>query len=128
MADIDKRINQLSNKLDFLLRQQSDFSEAIQELQTEINQLKINQLKENAAIKTEEEFIETVPDDSIPVIPEKEPVYKPLPRTKSNVEKFIGENLISKIGIVILVIGVAIGAKYANGMRIFTLSSFSTEL
>ena len=32
---------------------------------------------------------------------------------KSNLEKFIGENLISKIGIVILVIGVAIGAKYA---------------
>ena len=32
---------------------------------------------------------------------------------KANLEKFIGENLISKIGIVILVIGVAIGAKYA---------------
>ena len=32
---------------------------------------------------------------------------------KSEIEKFIGENLLSKIGIVILVIGVAIGAKYA---------------
>ncbi|RZL45993.1 MAG: DUF2339 domain-containing protein [Pedobacter sp.] len=32
---------------------------------------------------------------------------------KSDFEKFIGENLISKIGIAILVIGVAIGAKYA---------------
>jgi hypothetical protein len=32
---------------------------------------------------------------------------------RSNLEKFIGENLISKIGILILVIGVAIGAKYA---------------
>ncbi|NJM53229.1 MAG: DUF2339 domain-containing protein [Blastocatellia bacterium] len=32
---------------------------------------------------------------------------------KNNLEKFIGENLISKIGIVILIIGVAIGAKYA---------------
>ncbi|MBX7172058.1 MAG: DUF2339 domain-containing protein [Pyrinomonadaceae bacterium] len=31
----------------------------------------------------------------------------------NNWEKFIGENLISKIGIVILIIGVAIGAKYA---------------
>lgn len=30
-----------------------------------------------------------------------------------NLEKFIGENLISKIGIVILVLGVGIGAKYA---------------
>ncbi|HVE56841.1 MAG TPA: DUF2339 domain-containing protein [Pyrinomonadaceae bacterium] len=35
------------------------------------------------------------------------------PKVKSEIEKFIGENLISKIGIVILVIGVAIGAKYA---------------
>ena len=37
---------------------------------------------------------------------------------KSSFEKFIGENLISKIGILILIIGVGIGAKYAidNGM------------
>ncbi len=35
------------------------------------------------------------------------------PKEKSDLEKFIGENLISKIGIVILVLGVAIGAKYA---------------
>jgi len=32
---------------------------------------------------------------------------------KSNLEKFIGENLINKIGIAITVIGVAIGAKYS---------------
>ncbi len=32
---------------------------------------------------------------------------------KSELEKFIGENLINKIGIIILVIGVAIGAKYS---------------
>ncbi|MCZ6913440.1 MAG: DUF2339 domain-containing protein, partial [Rickettsia endosymbiont of Ixodes persulcatus] len=32
---------------------------------------------------------------------------------KSDFEKFIGENLINKIGILILIIGVAIGAKYA---------------
>lgn len=34
-------------------------------------------------------------------------------QTKSSVEKFIGENLINKIGIIITVIGVAIGAKYS---------------
>lgn len=32
---------------------------------------------------------------------------------KSDLEKFIGENLLSKVGILILVLGVAIGAKYA---------------
>ncbi|MGC2237911.1 MAG: DUF2339 domain-containing protein [Pyrinomonadaceae bacterium] len=42
--------------------------------------------------------------------PQKAPQAEPL---KANLEKFIGENLLSKIGIVILVVGVAIGAKYA---------------
>ena len=43
-----------------------------------------------------------------PPVVESKPVF-----TKSNIEKFIGENLINKIGIIILVIGVAIGAKYS---------------
>ncbi|HQU86385.1 MAG TPA: DUF2339 domain-containing protein, partial [Pyrinomonadaceae bacterium] len=34
-------------------------------------------------------------------------------QTRSNLEKFIGENLLSKIGIVVLILGMAIGAKYA---------------
>ena len=32
---------------------------------------------------------------------------------RSNLEKFIGENLISKIGIIVLIIGVGIGVKYS---------------
>lgn len=35
------------------------------------------------------------------------------PEAKSDLEKFIGENLINKIGIVITIIGVAIGVKYS---------------
>ena len=35
------------------------------------------------------------------------------PKVKSDIEKFIGENLANKVGIIITVIGVAIGAKYA---------------
>jgi uncharacterized membrane protein len=34
-------------------------------------------------------------------------------KSRSELEKFIGENLISKIGIIVLIIGVGIGAKYA---------------
>ena len=48
--------------------------------------------------------------------PKKEPVQSksmPPKRVPFNLEKYIGENLISKIGIGILVIGVAIGAKYS---------------
>ena len=36
-----------------------------------------------------------------------------IPNKKSDLEKFIGENLISKIGIAITIIGVGIGAKYS---------------
>ncbi len=36
-----------------------------------------------------------------------------IPKTKNELEKFIGENLINKIGIAITVIGVALGAKYS---------------
>lgn len=35
------------------------------------------------------------------------------PRISTDLEKFVGENLINKIGIAILIIGVAIGAKYS---------------
>ncbi|WP_224995688.1 DUF2339 domain-containing protein [Cesiribacter sp. SM1] len=35
------------------------------------------------------------------------------PKAKSDLEKFIGENLINKIGIIIIIFGVAVGAKYA---------------
>ena len=35
------------------------------------------------------------------------------PQSKSSLEKFIGENILNKIGIVITIIGVAIGAKYS---------------
>lgn len=56
-----------------------------------------------------------------PIAPIKQanqpPVYKPKspvqPKSKSSIEKFVGENLLNKIGIIITVIGVAIGAKYS---------------
>lgn len=44
--------------------------------------------------------------------PTPQPSSKPI-NISNDLEKFIGENLINKIGIAILVIGVAIGAKYS---------------
>ncbi len=41
------------------------------------------------------------------------PITTYAPKQKSGLEKYIGENLITVIGVVITVIGVAIGAKYA---------------
>ncbi|MCC6373068.1 MAG: DUF2339 domain-containing protein [Bacteroidia bacterium] len=60
---------------------------------------------------------------SNPVPPKKESLRTPLPpeedwytrfrKNNPDIEKFIGENLISKIGIAILVIGIALFVKYA---------------
>ncbi|WP_027137307.1 DUF2339 domain-containing protein [Gaetbulibacter saemankumensis] len=49
---------------------------------------------------------------SIINLPLKEP-HKSKTIPSSDLEKFIGENLINKIGIIIIIIGVAIGAKYS---------------
>ncbi|NNE03771.1 MAG: DUF2339 domain-containing protein [Eudoraea sp.] len=64
---------------------------------------------------TPQEPVKT-PDHSETIPPKKEPLqHEPVPtkRVPFDLEKYIGENLISKIGIGILVIGVAIGAKYS---------------
>jgi uncharacterized membrane protein len=151
MTDLDRRINQLSDKLENLYQNQDNFFQAIYELRAEIKQLKEEAVKQaktgeiaetitfdNIPVFTEQEplqnkEIEEVFEENTPITIEKEAVSEPKqeiiktsivevetfpseqkqPKTKSNLEKFIGENLISKIGIVILVIGVAIGAKYA---------------
>ncbi|MDR2465747.1 MAG: DUF2339 domain-containing protein [Prevotellaceae bacterium] len=55
-----------------------------------------------------------VPPPVPPPIPIPPASFKPKEgRAKSNIEKFIGENLISKIGIAIVIVGVALGAKYS---------------
>ena len=119
MTDTDNRITQLSNKLDILLQKQRTLSQAFFELQTELNQLKATQ-KETTETIIEEPAKETPPQEirvtppPAPVPPVKEWIpERKQTQNQSNWEKFIGENLLSKIGIVILVIGVAIGAKYA---------------
>lgn len=51
--------------------------------------------------------------DSVRAAVPPAPPQPKAPRTPSQLEKFIGENLIALIGIVILVLGVGVGAKYA---------------
>ncbi|MCK9155011.1 MAG: DUF2339 domain-containing protein [Paludibacteraceae bacterium] len=53
----------------------------------------------------------TVQDPAVPTY--RTSKKKQEKREKTDIEKFIGENLINKIGILIIIIGVAIGAKYA---------------
>lgn len=138
MSDNKKKIEQLEQRLDQLAGYQSQFSAEIRNLRTEINSLKAAgfwQTKPSEGTEAEPpktpETQYTSPFERTssppPVRPtgqteqnKSQPSYasrsaenETAEAKRSNLEKFIGENLISKIGIVILVIGVAIGAKYA---------------
>lgn len=130
MTDYSDKINQLLEKLETLLKRQDGFSREISNLQIEINRLKITETEEEIEQK-ELKFDRPVTDIDFEIKKEKitaeypsqqakqdfpkqtvPPINKPS-KVKSDLEKFIGENLINKIGIAITVIGVAIGAKYA---------------
>lgn len=126
MTDNNDKIDQLLNKLEILLKRQDDFSREINSLQTEILRLK-NAVTEQTT-KNVEATIDPVIATNLEVKKEKMAVdyqinrrytqptqafIPKLPIDKSNLEKFIGENVINIIGIAITVIGVAIGAKYS---------------
>ncbi|NTE00559.1 DUF2339 domain-containing protein [Agrobacterium tumefaciens] len=133
--DDSKKLNLLLVKLENLLLRQQGFEQEIKALRDEVSALQSNGYQEP---RTERIEIVVPPlsaiDPPIAAIPnlapsQGRPVVVPPRRNqpepnfadkfkrenlvKSDFEKFIGENLISKIGILILIIGVAIGAKYA---------------
>lgn len=114
MSGIDDIIR-LQEKLESLKRRQDSFHEEITLLSNEIAGLKAT-------------VIQPIPHDNEDILPTVEPPVqvqderpyesespadKKNRKIKSDFEKFVGENLINKIGIVITVIGVGIGAKYA---------------
>ncbi len=132
MTDNQDAIDQLLDKLETLLKRQDDFSRDINSLRIEINRLKSSEIRE---VSENEKLIEvqSLSDKGFEIEKEKvttgfkpaqqqsakeTPQYSGLkvdtpPKIKLDLEKFIGENLINKIGIAITVIGVAIGAKYS---------------
>lgn len=136
MANDQDSINELLQKLELLLKKQQDFNIEVNEIRRDIQILrntqaiKFNQAQE-PAIEPEKEYVkETIVFNKAeltntqketieaPVAAQEQPINVPVkkisaPKGKSNLEKFIGENLINKIGILITVIGVVIGAKYS---------------
>lgn len=116
MTPTDNRLNSLQKKLEALIEKQTEFSHEIDELRREIRAY-----GEKPIIK--DEISEQIQEKIVETRETREPKYpaKPTPtdnaqdygKRKRSLERFIGENLISKIGIVITIIGVAIGIKYA---------------
>ncbi|WP_075590866.1 DUF2339 domain-containing protein [Labilibacter marinus] len=130
MNNSSEKINQLEHKLDLLVNQQIEFSRDVAELRKQLRELKKEE--EVSSVKEMIDDTETpkvskleLPDDNISV--QEIPVSKPTQaidseklladykksRNSISLEKFIGENLLNKVGIAILVIGIAIGTKYS---------------
>ncbi len=124
--DFSKEINELRNEVNFLKStgtEQPDVKEDLPDA-THTEQSIVEENFQPAWLVTEPESevrAETAKpgNERQQPFPKQEPPKQPNwpitkpPADKSDLEKFIGENLINKIGIAITVIGVAIGAKYA---------------
>ncbi len=126
MPSNQDQIKHLLIKLEILVKKQDTFHKEIQALRQEIYELR------NHSNTSSTEQLSTPPITDIDLLIEKEPRPAPsptivppkkprfslpnfdiFPDVKEGFEKFIGENLVSKIGILIFIIGVAIGARYS---------------
>lgn len=141
MSEINEKIQHLEKRLENLVRTQIGFQQEISQIRNELKSLReaeavhsdfsLTKPTTPPNIQTPPQIVETAPKPK-ETAPRPKSVYVPAfghsqrnetrqnPETapiqqeiKANLEKFIGENLLSKIGIVVLVLGVAIGAKYA---------------
>lgn len=116
MTPTDNRLNSLQKKLEDLIEKQTEFSREIDELRCEIRAYGEKPIiKDEISEHVQEKIVETSETRELkyPVKPTPTDNTQDYGKPKRSLERFIGENLISKIGIVITIIGVAIGIKYA---------------
>lgn len=136
MSEIDEKIAYLQARLDNLAKIQTAFGKEVRQIEYELYQLRQNQpvQKETPPPQEKPHVRETyIPPPRTEQTPPNQQTNQPNltyktetyeksfkyqqqsaePPEKSNIEVFIGRNLISILGIIITVIGVAIGAKYA---------------
>lgn len=108
--------NELLKKLDELRQKQSSFQFEINRLEYEIKHLKIEDIEPKSAIIQPEKPEIQKPEKPKPAIRrkvKKEPSFWKKSGFGPEIEQFIGGNVINKIGIAVLIIGVGIGSKYA---------------
>ena len=134
--DTQQKIDDLRRKIEDLARQQAQFQTHINTLHGEIRALKQDVDAEKVETHVEETpvripILKVIEVEETPIVVEnpimasiKPPSFDPklgnnnrnTPKTTqppSDIEKFIGENLSNKIGIIITVLGIGIGVKYA---------------
>lgn len=133
MANDPEQIGKLAEKLEQLLKKQERFDIEINELRRDILKLRNSSLEDSTSIDPVQKEVSTIVAENnssnqletIDFVGSKKTIKNPLPiknqgapipkkpKGESNLEKFIGENLINKVGILITIIGVVIGGKYS---------------
>ncbi|MBK9256383.1 MAG: DUF2339 domain-containing protein [Saprospiraceae bacterium] len=131
MSENNEKLEQLLSKLESLIKKQDEFANEINQLKKEIQKFKSkpetstpdSDTSENSEKVFNEPTSKPKSADNFYRSRQQQAVLKPIhsgtnetiksAALKTDLEKFIGENLINKIGIIILILGVGIGAKYA---------------
>src|SRR5688500_7964236 len=118
MENKEKIISELFARLDQLTAQQKVFHDEIQKIRRDIQRLHVTDnesqsLPETPAVTTlPEQKVRTLADETnVATQPSRTPGIKK--RSRTAWEEFIGENLLNKVGIAVLVLGIAFGAKYS---------------
>ncbi|HYG19973.1 MAG TPA: DUF2339 domain-containing protein, partial [Ohtaekwangia sp.] len=119
----EQRLRELAAKLERLSLQHQKFALEIKALREEIKVLSApdttpeprfaERITTPVAKPVENPVIIPAPPRTIADPPPVSRPTPPRPKEKSALEEFIGTNLLNKIGIAVLVLGLAIGAKYA---------------
>jgi len=138
MSEDPDQIQTLYQRLSALMSKQESFQKEIEGLKEDILKLQSKQTTQTTSEVQERYSVSPVTEMSsemkpkeapvlrmkMPKVPEKEKAgdkeWRRDPHKHWNLEKFIGENLINKIGIIITIIGVGIGAKYAIDHRLIS--------
>lgn len=117
MEDKDK-IQELSTRLDHIIRQQKLFQDEIQRIQQELLKLSpATPAAPSAAVSmpVQSTGTQSVVPSAVATPPQPvQQAYVPVKkRSRTPWEEFIGTNLLNKVGIAILVLGIGFGAKYS---------------
>lgn len=119
MNEDHKKIEKLFARLQYLDQQQEHFGREIDAIKHELNKLKAKTAYPEPLEALEDSSpppIATKPTTHLPASTARPEVKIPMPKVakeSGGLEKYIGENLFSKLGTAIIIIGVGIGAKFA---------------
>lgn len=111
MSDSEK-VRELENRLSDLIIRQNNLIRDIKSFRSEMEDFKSRSVQKEEKVVVQESIVQQTPRLETK-IQKATTSQMPKPKERSDIERFIGENLISKVGILVTVIGVFIGTKYA---------------